>query len=340
MPQVINIEQTTIHRIDLQQPDVGENIHVDTNNDFHSYVEKLVEEIFSSSRSKAYKFQMNLTTEVANQIHDISDDNWLDIAQVIAERLFKIEKLTQAKIEHLVDLRVGSFVQILATVNGNKTLILTKVDHNSYLEEEEFKEQSGLPLNQKVQKTALIIFEADEISEVKLTDSNNPISKYWWSDFLELEELNSSEKNTSSAFNSINKFLNQKVRKNSPSDYWALRNAVISYFRTHPAIAYDEMISSVFDGYQPDNHDLDIESIKEKISELPVKNNFDTQFDVTIEAIKAKIVDQIKLAQNLELKFTGEVDNLKEIISTGIGDNGRKFIRIYSDTGYENFKSD
>jgi len=333
----IQIVEISLHRIDLEEEVIGDRAVVGPGTGFISYVSKLIDDMYESSRYKSYKFA-STETEIVRQVLDINSECWIEKSQIIAERLLRIEKNAQARVQHLTELRVGSLVQILVTVDGQQNLIITKVDHSSYLDEVSLMEKLGLPVNQRAQKTAIISYEDEvTIGNVRLGDTNKKISEYWWKHFFELEELKSSEKNTELAFVAIDKVLGKGVRQVSKSDFWTLRNAVISYFRTNESCTFDTLVDSVFNDYQPDNQELNMETIKQQILALPEKYKFDSQFDISSLSIKAKIKNQIKLAENLELKITGEINNLSSLIDTGEAENGRKYIRIFSETGYAEF---
>ena len=335
----ITILETSLHRIDLELEEMGERIAIGADTDFNGYVQTLIDDIYDSSRSKSYKFPSD-ETEVARQVLSIDNNNWIKRSQIIAKRLLRIEKITQKQMQSITDLRKGSLVQLLVNIDGKINFIITKVDHNAYIDEESLKKQSGLPETKRAQKTAFISYEDKEhISGIKLSDSNSSISKYWWSDFLEVEELNPSEKNTVIAFKSIDAVLKKEVRKKSKSDYWALRNAVISYFRVKKSCTFDDLVESIIDDYQPDSSELNMEQLKQKITKLPKQKKFDSQFEISSNAIKARMVkSEIKLADNLELKLTGEVD-IKDLITTGESEKGRRYIQIYSDLGYDEFNN-
>ena len=70
---------------------------------------------------------------------------------------------------------------------------------------------------------------------------------------------------------------------------------------------------------------------------LPTKSGFDPQFEIASNIIKAKIKKQINLAENLELRITGEIKNHDETFDTGEDTDGRKFLKIYSEEGYNEF---
>jgi len=333
----ITILKTSLHRIDLNEEEIGDRLAIKDDSDFDQYVLKIVDDMYELPSYKSFKFSSS-ETEISRQAALMSVESWDERSQFIARRLLRIEKLAQERVKQMVSLRTGSLVQIYAEVDGQRNLIVTKVDHSAYLNETNLKKQLGLPESQRVQKTAIISFEEDHsVSGIRISDTNRKISQYWWQEFLEAEELHSAEKNTLLAFDAIDKELRKTVRKKSKSDFWTLRNAVISYFRTSESCTFDRLIDVVFKDYQPDSPDLKMDGFISKVKEMPNKYNFDSQFDIAPSAIKAKIHRQIKLAENLELKFTGEVQGLNALIDAGELDNGRKFIRIFSEVGYNEF---
>jgi len=148
----IKVERTSLHRIDLSMDRIGKPIVADAESDFKPYVQKLVDELYESPRYKSYRFA-STETEIAKQLAGISTEAWDNNSQVIAERLLRVEKAAQERIQHINDLRSGSLVQIYAEIEGQKTVILTKVDHNAYLDESSLIEKLGLPVQQRAQKT-------------------------------------------------------------------------------------------------------------------------------------------------------------------------------------------
>jgi hypothetical protein len=184
----------------------------------------------------------------------------------------------------------------------------------------------------------MISFE-DEVTirEVRVADTNSKISEYWWQQFLEAAELRSAEKNTIAAFSAIDNVLRRSVRPHSKSDFWTLRNAVITFFRTNVSCAFDRMVEQLLAEYVPDSDDVNMEMLAAKLLELPQRHNFDSQFELAPRSINVKIRRQIQLAENLELRITGEIQGLRSLIDTGEETDGRKYIRIFSDAGYSEF---
>lgn len=57
----IQIRNYALHRIDLDNDELGERFEIGDDSDFDSYVEKLMEDMYESSRFKAYKFSSEET---------------------------------------------------------------------------------------------------------------------------------------------------------------------------------------------------------------------------------------------------------------------------------------
>lgn len=329
---------SVLHRLDLSATGVGNAISIAPDSDFESYRCKLMEAFYNPKRFKSYRFQ-SLTTEVAQALIGINAGNWSERTQIIAARLHNTEKNTQSAVSQLTELRSGSLVQILTQLNGQQAMILTKVDHSEYLDDSELKSRLGLPFRQRVQKSMIALYEdADTIAEIRVSDTNAKIATYWWQDFLELVELKTAERNTQLAFSAINRTLRAKLhKKNKKSDFWALRNAVISYFRTQPNFNYDTLIDTVFQSYPTDDDGVDMPALISALRDLPQTHQFDTQFTIAPAEIKAKMKDCIKLGQHLELNITGEIPNMAQLIQAEKAADGRKCLRIYSDQGYDEF---
>ena len=139
------------------------------------------------------------------------------------------------------------------------------------------------------------------------------VAKYWFDDFLELQEKTSDEINTDRAFKSINSYLNRTMKKKYPEDRTVIRNTFINYFRTHELIDFEKMISDIFDNYQSVSIEkTEQESIREHLLSLPSKKGFDSLFTVSLTALKARIRTTYDLYPGIKLRVE---DNLEKIQS-------------------------
>lgn len=81
-------------------------------------------------------------------------------------------------------------------------------------------------LNQAFQRTQKIwktcLFEIDDLNSVKFLARiySNTVAKYWWHDFLELNELQSDELNTKRAFKAVESTLSRNLKKMHHMTIW------------------------------------------------------------------------------------------------------------------------
>lgn len=81
-----------------------------------------------------------------------------------------------------------------------------------------------------------------------------------------------------------------------------------------------------------------MDMIVTKLKKEKEKSKFDGQFEISQKSITARIKSKIELVKNLELNITGEIANLVEVIQAETTTDGLKYIKIFSDKGYDEFK--
>lgn len=77
-----------------------------------------------------------------------------------------------------------------------KYFIITKIEATDGLDMEELKIREILPFQKNFKNALFEINEENEIENIFLSDTNGDISKYWYNDFLEIEEMTTDEVNT------------------------------------------------------------------------------------------------------------------------------------------------
>ncbi|MZI00443.1 nucleoid-associated protein, partial [Dickeya dianthicola] len=318
-------------------------VHLPEEGDFTNYCEQILNDLISDKRRKSFKFR-DVNEIVPSSISKVLEDTnqWSAETLRIAEKLLSVEIEAQRQIQAMnKNIQKGALFLLLVSHENRKIFVVLKIDHSSFFDEIEARYKQGLPVSkQRLQKSCLVCMDQDEsFDDIFISDSGSGIREYWWRHFLATEELQSSELNTKNAFNSIDRFLRKEVKKDSPADYWYMRNDVISYFRNNDQFAFDEVIEK-FRDHRPES-----DTIREKMDEMITKfeklpkspkTGFDTQFNLEPNIIKAKIKKTIVLDENFELRITGEVDNLRNKITPDIDGHG-KYIKIYSDVGYVEF---
>ena len=173
--------------------------------------------------------------------------------------------------------------------------------------------------------------------QVHSTGDNNPYdnnqAKYWHNDFLEVVEQHSDAKNTKTAFEAIDSVLKRKVKKHSERDYFLLRNTLIQRMKIPQLIKYDEFIRGLIVGYVPDERELDMDSILQKLLDLPdaPHDGFDREFTSVPEEIKARRRTFYPLVSNLELSLSGDIENAKQTIVAETDPQGTNYLKIRCD---------
>lgn len=319
--------------------------------DVKEYVEHIITEVTTPPkgqqqiRGQYYHFRSNSERVAKNLLEmaaDLDKSEWNIRAIDNANKLLEVEKDTQVEIDRLGSkIRKGCLLQVKCLIGIEKIIALIKIDDNTFLDEEVMKLKSGLPLDTRMQKVAILKFDTSNVvSSLLLSDTNSTISKYWRADFLIADVNRSEQENTKNAFGEIDKLLKRNIRPVSEQDYYFLRNQVILSFR-QTSFDFSDLVEKVKQ-YQPMNDSLDQEKVKVFIQRLEALPNdkskgFDTQFDIDSGAIKAKLNNTIVIDEFFELKITSNIDDLATKLDVGIDDDGQKFVKIYSDKGYNKF---
>ena len=303
---------------------------------FNEIIREMLSKIMNNPSVKRYQTKSERAV-VANIIEDATyaaeaehDNLYEQYANEIANRLLNEEVKVQRRMGHLNGVQKGSLVQALVKAeSGQYKYLIAKVEHTNYVDAVELVLKGGFnPEENKIWKTCIFSCEQTDdgidVSEAKVFLNHTAV--YWTEDFLELDEMKSDERNTKDAWNSIEKVLKSELKKHATSDYFVLRNAIISYFRRPRNIDYYEMIDDIFRDY----HSIDIDNnkvqeIKEKLERLPQENNFDSNFISKPKEVKAKIKSVHKVNSDIDI-----------IIREGINENPNNF----KDIIYINRESD
>lgn len=333
----MDIRKLTLHKIDISK-NIPEMINIDIQKDtIIEYINNLVNEIIENPNKRIHRFKEG-ETQVKSSIRKLVLDD-LDIDSIIlfnAKRLLEKEQkadnlLKQKNLD--VNIQKGSLLHLHFIQDDISKVLICKVEYDEILNEFTFDKNSGLNTKKKVFKAFLMYIDTGNIY---LNDKNN--SKYWWDDFLELEQINDDDKNTEKSLNEIDKIL-MPHRVKHFADYIVIRNTLIGHYRTRDNFNFSDMLEEVFTNYHPIEADFPKDKIINKISALPIKKGFDTQFIIVKKKINKKIQNKIRLANNLYLSIDDYVEELKNIIEPFEDEEGNKFVKIKSTEGYEKLKA-
>ncbi|HBP0316904.1 hypothetical protein APB64_29925 [Pseudomonas aeruginosa] len=337
-PAPLTIFNAVVQKVDCKGQVLGEPFYRTNEADIKAYLTGVIRSVVSISRSQRFQF-CDKGFDSKEDVAQLTSADFKTSALAWTERLLDCEIAAQKKIVALKkELRTGSLLCAHFKLAETEHVMLVKIDHAGFLDEVNFQHTSGLPEKQRAQKCATFSVIGGSIDNtVIISDSNNTLTEYWWSSFLNLKPLSDPELNTFKAFKAIEGFLKTKIEKTSPSDYWTLRNAFVSYFTTRPNCLFDQMIDEIMGGYPCADESLNMPKLAQEAKLLPKKNDFDSHFAIAPHIISNKIKRQIRLAENLDLRINGEIANYEKMFSTG-DDDGRKYLKIYSNEGYDAFK--
>lgn len=311
MTQII-IKKLSLHQVDVLKNKV-DIIKVDIQKDtIIKFTNNLIEEILISPNKREFKFKEG-NTEIKNSIPEIinNSDNIDNVLFNNAKRLLEKQIIADRKIQHLdAEVQKGSLLHIHFVENNKDKLLICKVEHDEIINEINLEINRGLNTGKKIYKAFL---KEIENTQVFVSDKNN--SKYWWREFLELEQVYSDEENTSKSVDKIiNSITSTSRKKEYKLDSTILRNNVIGYFRTNENFNLTDLKDSVFENYTPYNKNFPITKINEKISALSRDDSFDKQFSIISDKIGKRKQNKIKIGPGLSLSIEDYVNNLDKLI--------------------------
>lgn len=316
--------------------------------EFNDYILELINHIEENDSIRTFKTKSNQTEVISGILSVIkiaTDDEFIRVTDIIANRLLIKESEAQNKVSKMkVNVKKGSLIQALIYNNDNDiySYLLAKVEHSDFVDDNDFSFKTGFSKDKKtLWKSCLIDIDENDTQTFYAKIYSDNKAKYWSDAFLELEELITDEKNTSNAFKYIDGFLNRNIKGKSISDYTHLRNSVIVYFRTHEHFDYYKMIEDVFENYCP--AEIEIELYKrslDKIKTISETSSFDTQFTPVLTAINAKMRKTYPVNSNVDIVLKNGVEDLASTITSIEEMNGNRYLKIkVTDIGtFDSFK--
>lgn len=222
---------------------------------------------------------------------------------------------------------------------GAKKFAVVKIDDSEFFDEIDLKLKTGLPVSKnRVQRSAVITF-SDKNKIEKLTISGTRNTSYWFQIFLCAKPILDSKSNTENVWKEVSGFISREIGDISKADATFFKNDLISYLNHRDTFKFSDIVE-MLETYKPKSEELNKKkaSVVQKLRELPQKarKKFDTEFEILHEALSAKVKRTIILDDNFELRLNGEIKDLRNKIVAG-KENERKFLKIYSDRGYNQF---
>lgn len=327
----------TIRIIDYENNEVYVR---DTPETFSDYVKQLITYINGNTSIREYRTR-STNTEVISCVLDIvknqiDTDVIINKIDFIANRLLLKECEAQTAVVHMnTNVQKGSLIQALLYDDEKDKYIylLAKVEHTDFVDDSDFSFKSGFSKDmKKLWKSC--IFEIDNLNATSFSAKvySNTVAKYWYDNFLELDQIVSDEVNTDKAFRAIDSTLNRNIKNIAPRDHTLLRNSLIAYFKSNDFIDYDIMIQNTLENYHPVELDQErMNKVIEKIRELPDKHKFDKQFNAVSSVINARIKKVYDVCQGVQLKITDAIDDFNDTIMAYRDIDGNRYIKIKTD---------
>lgn len=351
---------TIYFTVDIEQNLSEENVDTNFNAHMLTFVEDKLSTLYFSEANREYS-KINDTTEVVSMLNQIIiNENNVErkiASKIIANRLLREEISVQARISQLNrEVQRGGLIISYFEYNEEKYISIIKVHYIDFYEESTFEENRGLPKKDVILKTCITKIENSLTSiEFFLSDSTKikgeGSAKFWWNDFLELKEIRSDKDNTKESFEQIEGLLKKEFYTNHREDFWYLKNNLIAYYRLSEQFSFTVMMDSTIGDLDlkllidktDEEKEIFKNSLKEKLqrvcSDSRGNRRFDTEFTIDKKEVKAKIKTKITLMPNVDLNLLGEVEDFRTKIIPSIDDQNKKYLKIYSDEGYDKFKS-
>lgn len=310
-----------------------------------SNIERYVGQVIEKHRSKyerEYRFIDGEETAKNNVIRILTEDALDAACQTMANRLLEKERIANERIRRMGhEIPASMFIVVQDDITETESqLFFIKADYDEYIMAGSGNDGKGLPKNRKIFKSCVFFIRTEdenfEIYKIMSHDENSSSSEaaYWYRDFLDLQELTTDEKNSDKAFKATKRDILDPIKKKHKQDYWVIRNRVIAYFRSEGEFDIDHFTNVVIGSYVPFDDTLKVNELKAKAAKLPEKYKFDRKFTKKPEVVKDKFKDSIFLTPDLELKIKQDIQGIESIIDCGKDNGDKKYIKIYSDEGY------
>lgn len=341
MDEPLTLHGIETYRLDHAANSVSKISDVSKNQkNLETYIRGIANTIVTDPDRRKYAFSSD-TIEIKTLIDlMVKGGGFAEAAKSSSERLLRIERDKEKRYIKLKGVQKGILIHAYFKYQGSDKIIICKAENTDFLEDGSFDIKSGYSMKRQIYKALLVEFDSKKtVTDLLIYDSHASNAKYWWSDFLELLEINTDEVNTETAFTSIDRFALSKIKDEYPSDYIFLRNMSLRFFRTRKKFSMQKFVEEVIDLHQsmgiPEER---VQKIKEKVTKLPAEKGFDSSFTIAKNAITAREMKVIvPLTDEIDLNIKEHVVNLDEVIVPDKSKNGDKYIRIKTDKGFDYF---
>lgn len=334
IPGASKLLGTAVHHLDIDNKKCAE-VEIPAKSDLQGYLDALLAEITAKPQSRAYMLASS-TTEFAVSLAQFHAARVLvpAAATALAQRLLRTEITTDERYGHLAaagttHIKRGTFLQFLYQSGAALGYLAVKVEHQSIVDETDFKRRVGLGDSQKIYKACRIDLDPEGTPRQALVfDTNAKPSVYWWDTVWELQPVRSDEVNTKEAITYVVHAL-QKLKKTAPVDYTILRNATVAAFRQKGAMDFDNFVTETFGDYEPVAAEMvdGLPKLVEKLRELPAKKKFDSHFTLAPAAVPYNKI-KVQLNAGITLSYDEGLAHLSDRIWASKTQDGKEVVVV------------
>lgn len=333
-----------LYKIDVANNEATERPEYQEKENFKIYIQNLLAYISEKNPEREYKFKSG-ATEVKTLSNNIMTSGCPISSQAIANRLLDKEKDAQADLNRKnlnKDIQKGMLIIAFVKMTDYACkFIISKVDYDEFISELTGEIVSGISTRRKVYKALVCEVNTDNsIISTLVFDTNTPGSVYWWKNFLELDVVTNDEENTQRAFDAIEKNILNPLKRNHKTDYFHIWNSTILYFRSSEEFSIEGYLTHIGE-YTPYDETLNMDKFRENVRNLPdnAKNHFDRRFRIVKNKIKKRLMNTIKLTDQIDLQIKQNIPDPKDTIIATLGNDGvTKYVMIKSSVGYDYFQ--
>lgn len=321
-----------------------ETIDMAKANNINGYIGDVLEETLNNKNVRRYCFTDEQTKIIIDRFCFGTGEQ--EAAQ-LSSTLVALEYNAKVKYPELnLDERIRNGISIVALLsddNGDTYFIFIKADHSIFIDDTNDKELQGLLKDRKKFRAfvAQVLIDKGntkiDYKQILSFDKTSSLPRYWIEDFWHLKEQNSDEEDTKKAYNALANRELAKCKQKYPYDHTILKSMIIGEFSSDGEFDYNDFVENRIRKYQPQDPNLNIKDLADKMLSYPSKYGFDTFFDKKSSAVDKRAKDVIKLSDHFDLVIKGQIDESDNTIRAIIDKSGNKCILIRTDEGYNHF---
>ncbi|UBD76213.1 nucleoid-associated protein [Parabacteroides goldsteinii] len=336
----MEIQKAFLHHIEQSLNELF-SVDIDSHyKDIEPIVKSIIDEIFEGKNKRACAIPPDNNTlgELVKAISSSDIEAQKTAVLISSQRLLRKERDAQEQYGAITQIPKGSLFHILVEHNQKIYFIITKTDHDKFLDESELETRRGIPLNKKTYKSFYCEVIDGQLVDAYIYDPSGRSARYWWEGYLDVVLCNSDAQNTEKVLNHLLEKIIYPIRAKSPDDYKTLRDSTITFFRSHQEFSLSEYLVHVWEHYVPISEGLSLDKYKDKVNRMSDNKKFDTSFTIIASSINRRVKRNVQLTPKMKLHIDDMTFQEEKDIVVPFTDDKGKWIKIKTDSGYEYFR--